>query len=141
MLAYLLTDEAYAVTITHYRQMTDSAGESAYQHWYLLGAGLAMWTTWQVSTATGIFLGAKIPSSWSLDFALALTFIALLVPALRDRPGMAAAVSAGFIAILAADLPFTLGLMIAAISGIAIGLLVEARQRSNAQLCQRERDP
>jgi len=128
LLAYLLTDEAYAVTITRYSQAADSANK----HWFLLGAGLALWSTWQVSTAVGIFLGTEVPSSWSLDFTLALTFIALVVPVLRDRPSMAAAFSAGVIAVLAADLPYKLGLMVAAIGGIVIGLWVEARQQPNA---------
>jgi len=133
LLAYLLTDEAYAITITRYNQAADSANK----HWYLLGAGLALWSTWQVSTAVGIFLGAQVPSSWSLDFTLALTFIALVVPVLRDRPSLAAALSAGVIAVLAADLPYKLGLMVAAIGGIAIGLWVEARQSSSAHHRQR----
>jgi len=131
LLAYLLTDEAYAVTIIRYNHEA-AAGESATKHWYLLGAGLAMWCTWQVSTAVGIFLGAQVPSSWSLDFAVALTFIALAVPILRDRPGVAAALSAGVIAVLAANLPYKLGLIAAAIVGIAIGLAFEARQPSDA---------
>ena len=133
LLAYLLTDEAYAVTITRYNQAADSANK----HWFLLGAGLALWSTWQVSTAVGIFLGAQVPSSWSLDFTLALTFIALVVPVLRDRPSLAAALSAGVIAVLAADLPYKLGLMVAAIGGIAIGLWVEARQQP---ITHRERE-
>src|SRR5580704_4755281 len=49
LLAYLLTDEAYAVTITHYRQPEDAP-----KHWYFFGAGLMLWTTWQISTAVGI---------------------------------------------------------------------------------------
>jgi predicted branched-subunit amino acid permease len=128
----LLTDEAYAVTITRYNQESASPVISANRHWYLLGAGLAMWGTWQVSTAAGIFLGAQVPSSWSLDFTIALTFIALVVPALRDRPSVAAALSAGIIAVLAFGLPYKLGLMIGAIGGMAIGLWVEARQPSLA---------
>ena len=43
LLASLLTDEAYAVTITRYNQATTSAADSANKHWYLLGAGLALW--------------------------------------------------------------------------------------------------
>jgi 4-azaleucine resistance transporter AzlC len=141
LLAYLLTDEAYAVAITRYNQTATSATDSANQHWYFLGAGLTLWVTWQVSTAVGIFLGAQIPASWSLDFTLALTFIALVVPALRDRPSMAAALSAGVIAVLAADLPYKLGLMVAAIGGITIGLWVEARQPSSAYRRQRADNP
>ena len=137
LLAYLLTDEAYAVAITRYNQAVASSADSANRHWYLLGAGLTLWSIWQISTAVGIFLGAQIPASWSLDFTLALTFIALVVPALRDRPSAAAALSAGVIAVLAADLPYKLGLMVAAIGGIAIGLWVEARQPSSAYRRQR----
>jgi len=130
LLAYLLTDEAYAVTIIHYQQTQpeiDASGNSDTRHWFFLGAGLALWSTWQVSTAAGIFLGGQIPASWSLDFTLALTFIALVVPNLKDRAGFAAALSAGVVAVLAFALPYKLGLVLASMVGIAAGLLVERR--------------
>ena len=79
LLAYVLTDECYAVTINHYHQ-DDDAGR---KHWYFLGAGLTLWATWQASTAAGVLLGTQIPSSWSLDFTLPLTFI---IPSVRPRP-------------------------------------------------------
>ena len=75
---------------------------------------MTLWTTWQLSTAAGIFLGAQVPASWGLDFTLALTFIALTVPAIDDRPALLAALSAGATAILARGLPYKLGLMAAA---------------------------
>ncbi len=113
LLAYLLTDEAYAVTITRY-QRRDQAPTPAHAHWYFLGAGLALWSTWQISTAVGIFIGAQVPESWSLDFTLSLTFIALVVPNLKDRPGVAAALAAGLVAVAASALPYKLGLVLAA---------------------------
>ncbi len=122
-LAYLLTDEAYAVAITHY----ENKEEKGYKHWYFLGAGLALWTSWQISTAVGVFLGAQIPSSWSLDFTLALTFIALLVPAIKDRPAVLTAFSAGITALLTAGMPYKLNLIVAAIVGISVGLWSETR--------------
>lgn len=125
LLAYLLTDEAYAVTITHYSQT--QAHPSPHRHWYFFGAGITLWSTWQVSTAFGIFFGAKVPATWSLDFTLALTFIALVVPALKDRPSVASAVSAGIVAVLAFGLPYKLGLMLAALIGILVGLWAETR--------------
>ncbi len=121
VLAYLMTDEAYAVAITHYEHPT----ELTHKHWFFLGAGLALWTTWQLSSGAGIFLGAQVPAGWSLDFTLALTFVGLVVPALRDRASLAAAVSAGLAAVLAAGLPLKLGLFAAAAAGIGVGLLVE----------------
>ena len=127
LLAYLLTDEAYAVTITHYQQKQESGDCSMpdNQHWFFLGAGLALWSTWQISTAIGIFLGAQVPGSWSLYFTLALTFIALVVPALKDRSSWAAALSAGLVAVAAYTLPLKLGLMVASMVGIGVGLWVE----------------
>ncbi len=125
LLAYLLTDEAYAVTITHYGARDHPS--TAPKHWYALGAGLALWSTWQTSTAAGILLGAQIPPVWQLDFALPLTFLALLRASLTDRPAVAAAVAAGVTAVLAASLPFRVGLVLAALVGMAVGLWAERR--------------
>lgn len=123
LLAYLLTDEAYAVAITEYGRN----GDLRHKHWYFLGAGLTLWSSWQISTAIGILLGAQIPASWALDFTLPLTFIALVVPALRDRANVAAALTAGIAAVLVAGLPFKLGLLAATAIGIVVGLLLDRR--------------
>jgi 4-azaleucine resistance transporter AzlC len=124
LLSYLLTDEAYAPTIIKYER----EGVQPFSHWFLFGAGLALWTTWQVSTAVGIFLGGSIPEAWSLDFALPLTFIAMVVPALKGRPYVAAALSAGVTALVAYSLPYKLGLILAALVGIVVGTILEGRK-------------
>ena len=121
LLSYLLTDEAYAPSIVQY----EKEGVTPTAHWFLFGAGLALWTIWQASTAFGIFLGTAIPESWSLDFALPLTFIAMVVPVLKTRPALASALSAGVVALVAYSLPFRLGLILAAIVGIAVGTFLE----------------
>jgi 4-azaleucine resistance transporter AzlC len=123
LLPYLLTDEAYAVTITHYHQ----GGNVAQKHWFFLGAGIALWTTWQTSTALGIFIGATIPPEWPLDFAIPLTFIALVVPVLKDRASVGAALVAGVVAVAADGLPLSLGLVVAALVGIVAGLALSWR--------------
>ena len=124
LLSYLLTDEAYAATVIHY----EKEGVTPNGHWFFLGAGFSLWFTWQVSTALGIFLGTAIPESWSLDFALPLTFIAMVVPVLKNRPAIAAAVSAGVIALISYSLPYKLGLIVAALVGIAVGTFLEGRK-------------
>jgi predicted branched-subunit amino acid permease len=137
LLSYLLTDEAYAVTVVHYQNCPEPSvqadseqrliAEPDLRHWFFLGAGLALWSSWQLSTAAGIALGAIVPQSWSLDFTLALTFIALVVPNLKDRAGLVTALSAGLAALLVFSIPYKLGLIIAALVGILFGLLVEAK--------------
>jgi len=127
ILAYLLTDEAYAVTILHYQddKVEEKSVSQNNKHWFFLGAGLALWSSWQLSTAAGILLGAVVPASWGLDFTLALTFIALVVPALKDRASLGAALSAGIVAVFAFRWQYKLGLMIAALTGILIGIALE----------------
>jgi 4-azaleucine resistance transporter AzlC len=128
-LAYLLTDEAFAVSILHYHRLTGSPEEEQKNaHWFFLGAGLALWSTWQVSTAVGVFLGAAVPADWPLDFTLPLTFIALLIPTLKDRPATAAALCAGVVALLTFNLPYKLGLVVAALAGIGVGISQEHRR-------------
>ena len=124
-LSYLLTDEAYAVTIGNYERESDIT----YKHWFFLGAGLTLWTFWQLSTAAGILLGTVIPAAWSLDFAAALTFIAMTLPLIRDRATLAAALAAGVVAVAAYPLPYRLGLVAAAFAGILTGMLVEGRRK------------
>ena len=126
LLAYLLTDEAYAVTITRFTRPDSSSAPN--KHWFYFGAGITLWSSWQISTAIGIFVGQIIPASWNLDFTLALTFVALVVPNLKDRAGVAAAVSAGMMAAFSYTWPYKLGLFAAALTGFIVGMIVEQRR-------------
>lgn len=122
LLAYLLTDEAYAVVITHYTKNPDAPNKQ----WYFLGAGLTLWVLWQISTAVGILIGAQVPPEWSLDFALPLTFIALIIPHLGSRAHMLTAIVAGLGAVAVYAFPYKLGLILATALGIAAGMIVSA---------------
>src|SRR3972149_492131 len=82
-LVYLLTDEAYAVAITRFRSQQARGLPMLHRQWYLLGAGLTLWISWQARTAVGGVVGRRGPAWWGLDFALPLGFIALVMPALR----------------------------------------------------------
>jgi predicted branched-subunit amino acid permease len=124
LLSYLLTDEVYAPAIIHY----ENEGVTPYSHWFYLAAGFSLWFTWQVSTALGIFLGSSIPESLPLAFALPLTFIAMVVPALKTRPAVVSAISAGITALATFSMPYKLGLIVAGMVGIAVGTYLEARQ-------------
>ncbi len=121
LLAYLLTDEAYATSLNRFRVHDGSP----HKHWFFFGSGLALWATWQVTTSFGIFVGTAVPESWSLDFALPLSFIALLMPVLTSRPALAAAAIAGLVAVLGFDWPYAIGLVVATVAGLAGGIGVE----------------
>jgi 4-azaleucine resistance transporter AzlC len=124
-LAYLLTDEAYAAVVQRYA----AGDEGPHRHWFFLGAGLTLWSGWQLSCAAGIILGAQVPRSWPLDFALPVTFIAIVVPMIRSAAGATAAVVGVAVALACAGFPFKLGLVTAALTGIVAGSAV-ARLRA-----------
>lgn len=136
LLAYLLTDEAYAITVIRYQQ--DRRDEAPHKHYYFLGSALLLWLEWQISTAVGIFLGTQVPSSWQLDFTLALTFIGLVIPTLKDKPHIASAATAGLVALLTYHWEYKLGLIAAALSGILVGVILENGLGVNTDLGKSE---
>ena len=125
-LAYLLTDQAFSLTITRFQH----GPEPASRRWYYLGVALPVWLLWQAATALGVWLGAAVPASWQIGFALPLVFLVLLVPVLRDRPSVTAGLTGGAIALAAHDAPYHLGLTIGALAGIAAGALTERMQQA-----------
>lgn len=120
-LPYLLTDQAFAVSIVRYDETTDPT----YKRWFYFGAGITLWVAWQITTAAGVLLGAQVPPSWSLDFAIPLVFLALLIPAVRSRPALVAAVVGGGVALAASSAPYGLGLIVGAVSGVVAGVAAE----------------
>ena len=91
-----------------------------------------------VSTVVGVFVGAQVPEGWSLEFAIPLIFMVLIIPAVTDRASAAAALSAGVTVILADPLPFNLALIVAAFVGIGTGVLVETLEANTADVVEVE---
>lgn len=121
-MAYLMTDQAYAFSILRYPR----EDEHFPRRDYYLGVAVPLWILWMVATAAGVLLGAQIPPSWQLDFAIPLTFLALLAPAVRDRPSLVAALTGGGLALALQGLPYNLGLITGALAGIAAGTAADA---------------
>ena len=127
--AYLLTDQTYAVTVVAADDLDDPHRRLA----YFTGAGVTLWVTWQTCSVVGLLVGAAIPDTLPLPLVIPLVFLALLPPAVRDRPGVVAAVVGGAVATLALDLPANAGMPLGALAGIAAGVVTERRtQAGNA---------
>lgn len=117
---YVLSDQAFGVTMSHFANQTP-----ANPAWYYYGAAATVVLTWNISAIAGALLGTLVPASWGLDFAFPLSFMALMFAAIKDRPGVLAALVGGTSAILAKGLPYNLGLVLAALLGIGAGVLAE----------------
>jgi len=133
VMAFGLTDETFAVVSKRYLQQ-----DTAQAHWFYLGSFLAMYGNWVLCTALGVGLGELFPdmTNWGLDFAMSVTFIGIVVPYLRNTPMWAAVIVAGAMAVATVAIPHKLGLIVAALSGIAVGLSLHLLGRRRGERVQ-----
>jgi 4-azaleucine resistance transporter AzlC len=123
--AFWLTDECFAVLE---RRLQNSGETNALP--YFLGAALFFYTNWLCWTAVGALLGHQIPGigALGLDFAMIATFAAMVAPQLKLATPVCVAVAAGSVAWFANALPYKLGLILAALIGVLVGVILDARQ-------------
>jgi predicted branched-subunit amino acid permease len=93
---------------------------------YYLGCASMLWPWWILMNAIGAFAGAQLPASWQLEFTIPLSFIAMVVPLLKSRAQVGAAVAGAMAGVLFYALPLKLGLIVACVLGTCVGLLVDA---------------
>lgn len=124
-LGFLLTDETFVVVAQRFSR----DDKSPYLHWYYLGSASCIYVNWQICTVIGLLTGQRLTDlqSWGLEFALPLTFIAMLIPLLRSRPLILCAATAAVASIIFRHLPHGFGLIAAVLAGVGVGILVEAR--------------
>ena len=115
--SYLLTDEAYAVSIKYFQNNS----KSKYFYYHLLGSGLTLFFTWQVSTLIGIFFGGTIPRYLNLEFIIPLSFIAIIIPMLKKKYDILACLSSGVSGIILYKLDIELWIIFSAFCGIFVG--------------------
>ena len=117
-LGFWLTDETFVVVVTRYNQ----PDHSPFKHWYHFGSSIIMYLNWNFWTFIGLVAGQSIPdlSKYGLNFAMDVTFIGMIIPQLKNRPMILAALVAGVSAVALNNIPNKLGLIIAVFIGIAL---------------------
>ena len=117
-LAYLLTDEAYAISI---RRFINEPNKS-FIHYHLLGTGITLFLSWQISTLTGILLGGDLPQFLDLQFIIPLTFIAIIVPMIRSISTFLVVVTSAFSGLILKNLDIQFWIIISGIIGVMVGI-------------------
>ncbi len=120
ILAYMMTDQSYALSMVHFMNEPDDDPK-----WFFLGASSLLWVVWQIATLSGLLLGSVIPPQLGLDFAIPLTFTAVLFKSINDKPAVIAVIVSATVAVISTNIPMNLGLPLAAIAGITAGALSE----------------
>jgi predicted branched-subunit amino acid permease len=125
-LAFLLTDEAFALTSAHVARLgrIDLPGA-----WY---AGFAIFVPWNLATLAGWLAGAALPdpATIGLDVVFPASMAGLAVGLVRDRAALAALAAGSAAAVGAALLVnASAAVMIGGLLGPLVGLVVANRNR------------
>jgi predicted branched-subunit amino acid permease len=123
LVSYFLVDATYACAITRFDRQPDWTIRQKFA--YFMGACLPVCPVWYLATVVGALVGAAIPSWLALDFAVPICFLAMIAPMLRTIPHLAAALTSIILALGLAVVPYSLGLLIAAISAMIVGAQTE----------------
>lgn len=131
LIAYTLVDQVYAMAAQEYelRPTQDPVQKVA----YFFGASLAVCPWWYGMTLVGATVGEAIPSSLALDFAVPITFLAMVAPMLRTLAHLAAALVSITVALMLAWMPHNTGLLVAGLVAMSAGAQTElwqARRRA-----------
>ncbi|MBK4216542.1 AzlC family ABC transporter permease [Paracoccus caeni] len=130
--AYALIDQSYALSIQHYERHPRLS--MAQRVAYFSGTAVALCVPWMICSWLGATIGKAIPDDIALDFAMPITFIAMIAPMLRTPAHMAACFVAIVAALIFAGLPSGLGLLVAAPLGMAAGAMVEMWAEKQGQV-------
>ena len=119
LVPYLMTDQAFAISVAHYKP----EHQLRYRVSYYMGIAVPTWLLWQTGTLTGALLGARIPPSWSLDFAIPLVFLSMIIPVIRSRAMFVAGLSSAVVSTLLYSYSTGLAILAGAFAGIVGGYL------------------
>ncbi len=122
-LAYILTDESFAMGIGWFRRGHRDLA-------YYATFGTLLWLCWNVATIVGALFGAGIeqPQRYGIDFAITACFVAIVVIGLRHRADVVVAlVAAGVAAALRLAGASTVAVVIA--GAVAPIIVLVARER------------
>ena len=121
LLGYVAGDMTVALFLQKYPSEAPQVGKLS----YLKGLLYPNWAAWQIGSIAGIFLGSAVPAVWGLSFAGTLAIICVMIPLMAGRPALCGVLVAGVVSVLAAGLPYKLGLLLAVLVGMLTSMAVE----------------
>lgn len=120
-LGYISGDLTVAMFLQRYPTAEPVPGKLA----YLKGLMYPNWFAWQIGSLVGIFLGSAVPTEWGLGFAGTLAILCIMVPLIINKAALCGVIVAGAIAVLAYELPYKLGLLLAVVVGMLVSMFIE----------------
>ena len=125
LIAYFLVDATYACAVTRFE--AEPLWTLRHRVSYFFGTVVTVCPAWYLLTLAGALIGTAIPDWLALDFAVPICFLAMIGPMLRTPAHLAAALTSVVLALALAFVPYSLGLLIAALVAMMVGAAVEQR--------------
>ncbi|MCM2352013.1 MAG: AzlC family ABC transporter permease [Pseudobdellovibrio sp.] len=122
--AFCVTDQSYAVMSA--KQDKFRTNHEAVE--FYIGSCVCMLIVWHSSVMAGYVFGNFAPKSISLDYAIPLSFVALLIPTLKNHKYILVAIFSSVVSLLLNDLPYRTGLMATALLGIAVAYFLTRKK-------------
>lgn len=129
--AYFMVDQAYAMSIQRFVHEERMGTQAKFAYYF--GVVAPICPLWYVCCGLGAGLGTRIPTALALDFAVPITFIAMVAPMLRGHPAVLAAAVAVVVALLSDGLPYDLGLIAGGLAGMGAGAAAEVLRDHRAR--------
>ncbi|WP_299624903.1 AzlC family ABC transporter permease [uncultured Tateyamaria sp.] len=121
--AYLLVDQSYA--LSHGKFEAEPKLSVPQRMAYYFGTCTLVMITWFGCSYLGAALGTALPQNLPLDFALPIAFLSMVAPMMRTVPHLIAAAVALVISLVAVNIPYSLGLIVAGLAGMMAGAQAE----------------
>jgi predicted branched-subunit amino acid permease len=121
--AYMTVDQSYVVAIAKFERSPEMTVPQRIG--YSFGAVTPIVPLWYGFTVVGAYIGAQVPDSWALDFAIPITFLAMIAPMFRTLAHVVAAFVAVVVSLLVAGVPYSLGIIIAGVIAMMAGARTE----------------
>jgi len=122
--AYLTVDQSYVVAMAQFEKTPELPIRQRMA--YFFGAVTPVVPLWYIFTFVGALIGAQVPDGLALDFAIPITFLAMIAPMFRTLAHVVAAFVAVLVSLLAVQVPYSMGLMVAGVAGMMAGAQTES---------------
>lgn len=122
--AFTLTDQGYSAMSANQDKFSTNA--EAVQ--FYMGSAVCMFIAWHASVIAGYIFGNFAPASWSLDYAVPLSFAALLIPTLKNQKYVVVALFSSVVSLLLNGLPLKTGLIVTALLSIILAAFLIRRK-------------
>ncbi len=123
ILSFFLTDQCFAVSNDYLKKNY----KNKFAHYHMLGSGITVWVIWQLSNLIGVWLGDIVSDQLSLNFFVAITFLALIAKDLGKLDHFIIIIVSAICSLIFYNLPLKAYVIVAAIAGIYLAYLINTK--------------